>query len=136
MRESRFIQVGEIASAVLPKTPAIFGRASKRQSHYLYNTSLASAFERGAVPFKDPESKRMLLELRIGGGDKGAQTVFPGSVHESGEPIKWETEGEPAQVDPDELLCRAGQLGALCLLARYWPRSPSRAKAAAATMRL
>ncbi|WGR70196.1 MULTISPECIES: bifunctional DNA primase/polymerase [unclassified Bradyrhizobium] len=114
----------EIASAVLPKTHAIFGRASKRHSHYLYNTSLASTSERGSLPFKDPESKGMLLELRIGGGDKGAQTVFPGSVHQCGEPIKWETEGEPTQVDPDELLRRAGQLGALCLLARYWPRKP------------
>jgi hypothetical protein len=115
----------EIASAVLPKTPAIFGRASKRHSHYLYSTSLASKLDRAVLQFKDPISKDMLLEVRIGGGDKGAQTVFPGSVHESAEPIKWETEGEPAQVDDDELLRRAEQLGALCLLARYWPRRPN-----------
>jgi hypothetical protein len=114
----------EIASAVLPKTPAIFGRASKRHSHYLYSTSLASKLDRAALHFKDPVTGSMLLEVRIGGGDKGAQTVFPGSVHEGGEPIKWEMEGEPAQVDDDELLRRAEQLGALCLLARYWPQKP------------
>src|SRR3712207_8239719 len=37
-----------------------------------------------------------ILEVRIGGGGKGAQTVFPGSVHESGEPIEWDRDGDPA----------------------------------------
>jgi putative DNA primase/helicase len=90
----------------------------------LYNTSLASKLDQAALQFKDPMSKSMLLEVRIGGGDKGAQTVFPGSVHESGEPIKWEVEGEPAQVDDDELVRRAKQLAAFCLFARYWPTKP------------
>lgn len=113
-----------LAPAVLPNKTAIFGRASKRDSHYLYSTSLASKVDRAALQFKDPISKSMLLEVRIGGGDKGAQTVFPGSVHESGEPIEWEVDCEPAQVDDDELLRKAEQLAALCLLARYWPPKP------------
>lgn len=113
-----------IAPAVLPGTDAIFGRASKRSSHRLYNTSLASKLDQAALQFKDPITKGMLLEVRIGGGDKGAQTVFPGSVHESGEPIKWEVEGEPAQVDDDELVRCAKLLAALCLFARYWPTKP------------
>lgn len=114
----------EIAAAVLPKTPSVFGRASKRHSHYLYNTSLASNSDRAVLPFKDPTSNSTLLEVRIGGGDKGAQTVFPGSVHETGEPIMWETEGEPAKVNDEELLRQAKQLAALCLLARHWPPKP------------
>lgn len=114
----------EIAAAVLPKTPSVFGRASKRHSHYLYNTSLASKSDRAVLPFKDPTSNSTLLEVRIGGGDKGAQTVFPGSVHETGEPIMWETEGDPANVDDEELLRQAKQLAALCLLARHWPPKP------------
>ncbi|SFJ01500.1 bifunctional DNA primase/polymerase [Bradyrhizobium sp. Gha] len=114
----------EIAAAVLPKTPSIFGRASKRHSHYLYNTSLASKSDRAVLPFKDPTSNSTMLEVRIGGGDKGAQTVFPGSVHETGEPIVWETEGDPAKVDAEELLRQAKQLAALCLLARHWPPKP------------
>ncbi|MGY4597724.1 hypothetical protein ACVWXL_005470 [Bradyrhizobium sp. GM22.5] len=113
-----------MAPAVLPNNTAIFGRASKRDSHYLYSTSLASKVDRAALQFKDPISKSMLLEVRIGGGDRGAQTVFPGSVHESGEPIEWEVDCEPAQVDDDELLRKAEQLAALCLLARYWPPKP------------
>jgi hypothetical protein len=61
----------------------------------------------------------MLLEVRIGGGDKGAQTVFPGSVHETGEPIDWEEDGEPSEVDGEELVERAKRLAALCLFARH-----------------
>jgi hypothetical protein len=66
----------------------------------------------------------MLLEVRIGGGDKGAQTVFPGSVHECGEPIDWEEDGEPSEVDGEELVERAKRLAALCLFARHWPQKP------------
>ncbi|MCK1607244.1 bifunctional DNA primase/polymerase [Bradyrhizobium sp. 166] len=113
-----------MASALLPATDAIFGRASKRDSHYLYNTSLASNLDQAALQFKDPISKGMLLEVRIGGGDKGAQTVFPGSVHEGGEPIKWEKDGEPACVGDDALVHRVKLLAALCLFARYWPTKP------------
>ncbi|MFK4525724.1 hypothetical protein ABIF90_003705 [Bradyrhizobium japonicum] len=113
-----------IAAAVLPRTNAIFGRASKRDSHRLYTTALASKLDQAALQFKDPVSKGMLLEARIGGGNMGAQTVFPGSVHESGEQINWEVDGEPAQVDDDDLLRRAKLLAALCVFARYWPSKP------------
>ncbi|MDN4982226.1 phage/plasmid primase, P4 family [Bradyrhizobium sp. WYCCWR 13022] len=119
-----------IARAVLPKTGAVFGRSSKRDSHYLYNTAIAESLDQGSLPFKDPMNKAMLLEVRIGGGNKGAQTVFPGSVHESGEPIRWEENGEPAQVADDELMRRAKLLAALCLIARYWPAAGGRHDAA------
>lgn len=113
-----------MASAVLPQTSAIFGRASKRNSHRLYHTLLATTIEQAALQFKDPATKSTLLEVRIGGGDKGAHTVFPGSTHESGEPINWEDDGEPPEVDGDELVKRAKLLAALCLFARYWPQRP------------
>jgi Bifunctional DNA primase/polymerase, N-terminal len=113
-----------IAPAILPQTKALFGRASKRASHRLYVTTLAAKVEKASVPLKDPITKGMLFEVRIGGGDKGAHTVFPGSTHETGEQIKWEEDGEPAQVDDNELLRQAERLGALCLLARYWPSKP------------
>jgi Bifunctional DNA primase/polymerase, N-terminal len=118
------IEATIMASAVLPQTGAIFGRASKRNSHRLYITSLAKSIDQAALQFKDPISKNMLLEVRIGGGDKGAQTVFPGSVHETGEPIDWEEDGEPAEVDGEELVKRAKRLAALCLFARHWPQKP------------
>jgi Bifunctional DNA primase/polymerase, N-terminal len=70
-----------VAPYMPPKTGAIFGRASKRNSHWLYRTTLATQADTAAVQFKDPTDKSMLIELRIGGGCRGAQTVFPESIH-------------------------------------------------------
>lgn len=129
-----------IGSYLLPKTSLIFGRKSKRQSHRFYKTTLCEAIARAAVQFKDPkpaatalrdgggEHKHMLLEVRIGGGDKGAQTLIPGSVHESGEAYEFEPgcDGEPAAVNGAELMTNAKQVGAGSLFARYWPSSGRR----------
>ncbi len=71
----------------------------------------------------------MLLEVRVG-GFKGAQTVFPGSVHETDEEIRWDESGDPAKVDDDDLLKRARLLASICLFARYWPGSGARHDAA------
>jgi hypothetical protein len=94
-----------IAPALLPATPAIFGRASARKSHRLYYSDLAETVDKAALQFKDPnrggdDDKAMLLELRIGGGGRAAQSVFPGSTHPSGESIEWEDgAGDPVEVD-------------------------------------
>jgi hypothetical protein len=93
-------------------TGAIFGRKSKPHSHRLY-------FVEGTAPtmkFVDPISGDFLLELR---GDGGFQTVFPGSIHPSGEPIEWETDGPPAMVDAASLCKYAKCLAAACLVKRY-----------------
>jgi hypothetical protein len=116
-----------ISPYVLPPTEAIFGRASKRNSHRLYQTALAATCDQATC---DPRARNMLLELRIGGGDKGAQTVFPGSTHESGELIAWEVNGEPAPCDPAELEAKVRLVAAFSLLARYWPAEGSRHQAA------
>jgi hypothetical protein len=47
--------------------------------------------------------EQMILELRIGGGGKGAQTVFPGSVHETGELIAWDEKENIARAEGDSL---------------------------------
>ena len=115
----------ELASYVLPKTGAIFGRASAPGSHWLYlqQACLHIRGRKGDDPFKDPTrpaDEATLLEVRVG-GVKAAQTVFPGSVHESSEEIRWDESGEPADVCNDDLLKRARLLASACLLARYWP---------------
>jgi hypothetical protein len=102
----------DLAPTILPITEAIFGRASKPRSHRLYRVHGAAQTEK----FCDPINGGTLLELR---GDGGFQTVFPGSIHPSGEPIEWEEEGEPAPVDAGELAKKAGYLAAGCLVKRY-----------------
>jgi Protein of unknown function (DUF3987)/Bifunctional DNA primase/polymerase, N-terminal len=124
-----------IAPYILPRTGAVFGRASKRASHWLYTTTLASVVDDACLIFDDPDAKerRMkarLVELRIGGGDKGAQTVLPGSVHESGERIQWEENGKPAAVDGDTLISRVRLIAAASLIARAWPAEGARHDAA------
>jgi Bifunctional DNA primase/polymerase, N-terminal len=91
-----------VAQYFLPQTGAIFGRASARGAHRLYYASdLADTVGRATLQFKDPnlakakgntedDRKAMLVELRIGGGGKAAQSVFPGSSHPTGELIAWE----------------------------------------------
>src|SRR5215207_5234207 len=66
-----------LARHFLPATPAVFGRRSKPASHWLYTTDLASTVPQAAFQFKDPETNAMIVELRIGGGGLGAQTMFP-----------------------------------------------------------
>ena len=117
----------QIAPLLMPMTKAVFGRKSNRYSHNLYYSDLADTVDKAAIQFKDPnqqsEDKVSLLELRVGGGGKSAQTVFPGSTHPSGEAIEWENgyNQEPLQVDGDTLLKCAKETAAACLFARYWP---------------
>ena len=101
------------APNLLPETGATFGRVSKRKSHQLYQVD-------GPVPslqFKDPITNDMLLELR---GDS-LQTVFPPSIHPSGEAIEWEVTGEPSTISYDVLKGSASRLAARCLVERYLP---------------
>jgi hypothetical protein len=111
----------ELASLFLPPTDAIFGRVSKPRSHRLYRVE-------GAAPtlkLSDPTSGGMILELR---GDGGLQTVFPGSIHPSGERIKWDADGQPAAIDAGELCKLAKRLAAACLVRRHCGRVRSYAE--------
>jgi hypothetical protein len=109
-----------VAPYILPRTGAIFGRASSRAAHRLYYTDLSVNADKAVLIFNDPTTGGRVLELRIGGAS-GAQTVFPGSIHEEGETIAWEESGEPASVDGDDLTRRIHELAAYSLIARYWP---------------
>ena len=91
----------KIAGKILPKTGSIFGRASNPGSHRLYRIDGPAP----SLKLNDPTNDDTLIELR---GDKqdgtaGFQTVFPGSIHLSGEPIEWEEDGEPSFVEYNEL---------------------------------
>jgi hypothetical protein len=100
----------ELAPYLLPPTESAFGRESKPRAHLLYISE-----EGRLVQLVDPENGETLVELRRDGGH---QTVFPGSVHPSGEPIEWAEDGEAAPVDPQQLVASVKRLAAGCLLRR------------------
>ena len=108
---------------LLPASNNVFGRASKPCSHWLYSSRLANKIAKAGLQFRDAGDGAMMLELRIGGLNKegrvlGAQSVFPGSTHTSGETIEWDRDGAPVTIDDDELLrqvrppCRHSHAGA------------------------
>lgn len=74
------------ASRFLPAGAAVFGRAGKPRSHYLYRLAEEELSKKA---FNDPLVKvnTTIIEIRADGGH---QTVMPGSIHEStGEPVEW-----------------------------------------------
>ncbi len=116
-----------MAPVFLPPTHSRFGRRSSRASHWLYLVTDAIETE----TFADPDAKAddaMLVELR----STGRQTLFPGSVHPSGEPIEWDEDGEPARGDGASLRRAVAELAAACLLSRHWPPPGQRHAAALA----
>ena len=121
-----------LAPHFLERTGAIFGRSSNPNSHWLYQTSLAQAVNKSVIQYRDPMRPKedgMLVEIRIG-GETGAQTIFPGSVHEKGERIEWSESGEPAKVENGKLLADVSMLASGSLFARYWPGEGGRHEAA------
>ncbi|WP_427365675.1 phage/plasmid primase, P4 family [Candidatus Caldatribacterium saccharofermentans] len=104
-----------IADHFLPKTNAVFGRASKPKSHRLYLCPEAKT-----IRFE--WQGEVIAEIR----STGAQTVFPPSVHPSGEQVRWVEDGDPAPVDFATLRHAVAKLAACVLLSRYYPAKGSR----------
>jgi hypothetical protein len=105
----------------LPKTPARYGRHSKPNSHHLYRC--AKVDPKATIKFLDGDGK-VLIELRTGGGGKGAISVMPGSRHPSGEIVRWDSDGEPAKVDEfGELKTALTHFAVACLLLPLWSES-------------
>ena len=113
----------QLAPHFLEQTNCRFGRQSKPDSHWLYSATT----EESTKQFKDIEGT-MLVESR----STGAQTVFPGSVHPSGEPIQWSQFEEPLPINGRQLDDAVGKLAAAALFARHWPNEGSRQTAALA----
>jgi hypothetical protein len=115
-------QEAALAAPYFLERTAVFGRATNRSSHWLYVTELAASEARATIPFKSAHNPaKMLLEIRIGGGGMGAQTVFPGSTHESGELVTWENDQAPLVIDGDRLRQQAKRLAACTILAQNYP---------------
>lgn len=105
----------------LPATDRRHGRPSKPSSHWWYVATDAGDFK--IDKYVDPARQTAddktccLVELR----GAGHQTVVPPSIHESGEPIAWEADGEPGLVTLAELRAAVAQIAACALLAGRWP---------------
>lgn len=101
----------KLAPRFLPRT-MVFGRASSPASHWIYRVD--KPLQRW-LTFRALD-KSMLCEIR---GGVRQQTVFPGSVHVSGEPIEWveDCPDSPALLDVRAI----EKLAAACLLVRHWP---------------
>lgn len=104
------------APRFLPPTPAVFGRASKRASHYLYRVSVPSLTKFALL---DPVEKSTIIELRA---DSGHQTVLPGCVHQdTGELIEWENVPFPdvPTVDDVSLAKAVRKIAITTIIARH-----------------
>ncbi len=102
-----------LAGAYLPETSCIFGRASKRRSHFVYVADPPPE----TAKFEDIDGT-MLVELR----STGTQTIWPPSRHPSGERIEFDHDGEPARIDARALRDAVVRLAVCTLVARHWPR--------------
>lgn len=94
----------------LPGTSAVWGRASKPRSHRLYRVrGTIETRQFSARRSKPGESKHetcMLVEIR----SDGSQTIAPGSVHPSGEVVRWDEDGTPGEIDAGALIARVQTL--------------------------
>lgn len=98
----------------MPKTPAIFGRPSKPDSHLIYRDPNGGEF--GRKTYKDVDGT-LLAELR----GKGHQTMFPPSIHPSGEQVAWKDPlAEPAEHPINTISQALGWLASAAMLARGW----------------
>lgn len=101
----------QVAGYFLPNTNAIFGRERKPYSHYLYycTDSVTTKYQ-----FKD-----MICEIR----STGTQTVFPPSIHPTGDKYVWNKEGDPATLSFNTLKQAVAKLASCILLARHYPEN-------------
>jgi putative DNA primase/helicase len=102
-----------VAPLFLPPTDMKFGRESRRGSHWIYKVPDAKKH----FATKDDDGKN-IVEVR---GNEH-QTVFPHSIHKSGERIEFEEEGqsEPGHSTWDELLRATLHLSLAIILLRHW----------------
>src|SRR4051794_30508877 len=107
-----------LAPRFLPPTGAIFGRKSKRRSHWFYQLELPDVGSKISIKDAGDDGKpKEICALRIG---PGQQTVVPRSKHkDSGELIEWDEDGKPSTPEGATLLRRFCLWGAAALLARH-----------------
>ena len=108
----------ELGPQFLPPTPARTGRPSAVESHWWYYAEVPKTRQ-----FRDPVTKKMILELRSTGG----QTIVGPSIHPEGEQYSI-LNGEPARVPGPMLEACVEALYQAVLKKRYPDGVPQRKK--------
>lgn len=116
--------VQPFADLFLPKTSYIFGRNSTPKSHYIYKIT-DDKYDTKKFTSKD---HGCLLEIR---GNKCA-TVFPGSIHPSGEEYSFYQEGLIGEISYSILEKSAALIASCTLASLNWPAKGGRNDAAMA----
>lgn len=99
------------AELLLPETGVVFGRKSNPDSHRIYQVASSGSTEKFQL-----KGLGTLVEYRA----TGASTVFPSSVHFSGEQVSFSAFGEPAEVSREELLKSVRRLAAVGTIGSAW----------------
>jgi hypothetical protein len=117
-----------LAPSFLPQTNSIYGRPGKRRSHYLFACS--DADPKATIKLLD-ERKAVIVELRLGGGGKGAQSLMPGSLHHaSGERYEWDVDDAAGGAPCAVLKAAITKIAVATILIRHWPALGGRHDAA------
>ncbi len=104
----------DLAPEFLPKT-LLFGRPSKPRSHWLYRATDGARHRKFSARLPTEGKAQCLVEHRTTG-----QTVVPGSVHESGESIRFCNDTEPERASVDDAVRQLAI--ATYLVRRGWKR--------------
>ena len=116
------LEAAILAPSILRPTRT-FGRASKPDSHYVYRTEDRRTTERLQIKGKD--GTETIVEYRDS-TKKGtsAQTVFPRSIHPSGELIEWgaQTGQDFTTINADELMNDVKTLAFMVVVLQLWPQ--------------
>ena len=107
--DSNFVK--PFCDILLPNTGKIFGRQSNPRSHYLFKSSGTSK--------KFEIRNNTLIEIRTG----DQQTVFPPSIHTSGEKISWEKNTSYGEIDFTDLHQKVGLIAFLGFVLSQYPSS-------------
>jgi hypothetical protein len=101
--DSNSPHLGPALDYFLPRTPYVWGRASKRRSHRVY--ALHEDFDRAlygptfryvkALAAGVIDEHSYSVEMRGGKPENGLFSVLPGSKHPSGERVEWDHEIDP-----------------------------------------
>jgi hypothetical protein len=104
------------AKALLPSTGLVFGRSSKPSSHYLFMCPGIKTTQFTDVKGADG-TNQMLVEIR----STNSYTMFPPSLHPSGEAVTWEIERDIMERTPEEMFADVRAVAIATLVAIHYP---------------